>query len=514
MPTDRWWRGGVIYQVYLPTFADGNGDGVGDFAGLTERLEYLSWLGVDAVWLSPCHPSAGVDGGYDVTDLAAIDPIFGGLPAFDRFVAQAHQRGLRVLMDFVANHTSDRHAWFREAMADPASPKRKWYVFRDGRRDGPPNNWLSRFGGPAWQRVDGQWYLHSYYVEQPDLDWHNPEVRQALADVLGLWVDRGVDGFRLDAVHRIAKDPALRDNPRRPGTEAGAGWDSLVHLYDHNHPLIADYLKVIRQAVGPERVLLGEVFLSEDTGGAGSYLGPDRLDLAFHFPFAASPWQARSLAAEVARAEARFPPGFLPAWHLSNHDGPRHATRFGQRAIRPAAVVLLTLRGTTVLYQGEEIGMVDGQVPQGHGRDRLGRDPCRTPVQWEASPNAGFCPSGVRPYLPLAAGYQQRNVVAQRDDPASTLSLYRRLIALRHLSPALRRGRYRPLQTPAGAWAYRREADGEAVLVAVSFADEPLELDVPPGQLVLSTDLRRAPEQVPGPLRLGPDEAVVLLLDG
>lgn len=515
MSDGGWWQGGVLYQVYLPTFADGNGDGIGDFEGLTGRLDHLTELGVDGVWLSPAHPSGGVDGGYDVTDFFAIDPAYGGLEALAVFLGEAHRRELRVLMDFVPNHTSDRHPWFLEALADRASPRRSWYLFSDGKDGGPPNNWLSRFGGPAWERdeASGQWYLHSYYREQPDLNWHDPSLRQAMAQVLRFWVERGVDGFRVDAIHRIAKDPELRDNPLRPGADPADEWATLVHLYDHNHALVSDYLEGIRRAVGPERVLLGEVFLSEDTGGAGAYLGEDKLDLAFNFPFAACAWDPLQMAAVVAAAEARFPPGWPPAYHLSNHDMPRHASRYGEPTTRAAAVLLLTLRGTAVLYQGEEVGMIDGVVPDEARHDRLARDPARTPMQWEASPNAAFCPPGVRPWLPVAAGFETRNVAVQRGEPASLLSLYRRLVALRRGLPALRQGTYRQAEAPEGCWAYLREAGQERLLVAINFVSEAVELEVPPGRVVLSTEPEPEGERLRRFLRLGADEAVVVRLD-
>jgi alpha-glucosidase len=513
----------VVYQVYVRSFADGNGDGLGDLLGLAARLDHIVGLGADTVWLNPIHPAGGVDMGYDVTDYLDVDPAMGGMEAFDRFLAQAHGRGLRVLMDFVPNHTSDRHPWFVESRSSRDAPKRGWYWWADRRDGGPPNNWLSAFGGGAWvwDEPTGQYYLASFYPEQPDLNWENPEVRGAVGEAMRFWVSRGVDGFRLDAVHRLSKDPALRDNPVRTLSpddpdalvlaSRGDAWASQHHVHDQNGPREHEYLREVRRAVGEEAFLLGEVWHPELVGVA-RYLGPDQLDLAFNFRFAAQPWEAEAMGAAVDAVEATWPSTAWPCYHLSNHDTPRHATRYGERAVRPAAVLLLTLRGTPVLYQGEEIGMVDGPVPPDRRRDRVGRDPCRTPMQWDGSPAAGFCPPGVEPWLPLAPGHEERNVARQLEDPDSVLALYRRLVALRRSSPALRRGRYERVEGPAGCLAYLREARGERFLVAVNFTSEEAAVPVGSGVVVLHTAVRREGERAEGTLVLGGDEAAVVRL--
>lgn len=508
-----WWEGATIYQVYLRSFMDGDGDGIGDLPGLTYRLDHLASLGVDALWLSPLHPSGGADGGYDVVDYRDVAPEYGGLEAFQELLEEARRRDLRVILDFVPNHTSERHPWFQEALSQPRSPRRDWYIIAPGRDGQPPSNWYSRFGGRAWKQIGGGlWYLHSFYPEQPDLNWHQGEVREELGRALRFWLDLGVDGFRLDALQRLSKDPLLRDNPRLPGMEAVESWEAFENLYNANGPHTEFFMQEIRRAVGPGALLLGEVWVLS-MGEVARYLGPGKLDMSFNFRFQESAWQAGQMGAAIAASEARFPAGSLPSYNLSNHDVPRHPDRYGRRVIRPAAVLLLGLRGAAVLYMGEEIGMVGGEVPRERQADRLGRDSERTPMQWDGSENAGFCPPGVEPWLPVAAGYQTCNVASQQDDPHSTLSLYRQLIHLRRASPALRHGTYRQLPSPPDCLVYLREAPGERLLVAVNFASEPAELRLEAGQVVAATQPERRGERVGGGLRLEPDGAAILRLD-
>jgi alpha-glucosidase len=517
-----WWRGGAIYQVYPRSFADADGDGIGDLDGLNARLPYIASLGVEAVWLTPINPSGGVDGGYDVTDYLDVDPVFGGLPAFERFVSAAHEQGLRVIVDFVPNHTSDRHPWFVEARTGRDSPKRDWYVFVDGRGpDGqePPNNWASMFSGSAWVRDErsGQWYLASFYPQQPDLNWANPEVRRAMHDVLRTWLDRGVDGFRIDVVHRLGKDPELRDNPPTPiGALASSrrepAWSTTAHLNDENGPEVHRYLREMREALGEECLLLGEVWLL-DLGEVVRYLAPGELDLAFNFPFALSPWEPGPKTEVLALTERLFR-DVWPAWHLSNHDMPRVASRYGASAVRAAAILVLTLRGTPVLYQGEEIGMADGEVPAARRFDPIGRDGCRTPMQWDASPNAGFCPPDVEPWLPVAEGYERRNVAAQEGDPVSELALYRRLLSARREHPALATGATRPLPAPDGVLAFERSDGHERFAVMVSLGDRDLAVEPGRGRIAIPSHPQREGERVEGTTTLRPDEAIVVHLDG
>jgi alpha-glucosidase len=430
-----WWENAVVYQIYPRSFQDSDGDGSGDLPGIERRLDHLSWLGVDALWLSPIYPSPLADMGYDVADYTDVDPGYGTLEQFDALVAAAHERGLKVLMDLVPCHTSIEHPWFREHP--------DWYIWSG--RDGPANNWRASFGGIAWSpdpydRGLG-WYLHSFYPEQPDLDWRNPEVVAAMQDVLRFWLDRGVDGFRLDAIDKLVKDAELRDDPPASAPFAlplNEEYDELEHLYSQNRPEIREALGAIRAAAG-EKLLVGEVYLP--AADVTPYL--EHLDLAFAFELFHSPWERDRLAAAIEASAA-----LASAWVLSNHDFPRLATRFGEQNVRAAATLLLTLPGAAFLYQGEEIGMADGPGAD-PPIDRAGRDGARHPMQWDPSPNGGFTDG--RPWLPVVDP-AERNVAAQREDPDSLLSLYRDLIALRR---ELGDG-FQMLPSEDGVLAYRR----------------------------------------------------------
>jgi alpha-glucosidase len=374
------------------------------------------------------------------------------------------------------------------------------------------------FFGPLWTRDErsGQWFLTSFYREQPDLDWSNHAVRAALADVLRTWNARGADGFRIDVIHGLGKDPDLRDNPSPASRDAapGPGDPAGLHgerVYSENQPAVHDHVREIRAVVGAERLLLGEVWIF-DLREVVRYLAPGELDLAFNFPFAFSPWEAGAIG-EVLEVSERLFHEVWPAWHLSNHDMPRHATRHGERAVRAAAVLLLTLRGTPVLYQGEEIGMADGVVPEERAVDRMGRDGCRTPMQWDGSPNAGFCPAGTEPWLLLAAGWEGRNVALQEADDDSVLALYRRLLAARRRHPALASGPYRTLAAPPGTLAFERTAPGERFAVAANLTGEVVEVPLGRGRVAVATSLGREGEVVGPGVGLGPDEAVVVALE-
>jgi alpha-glucosidase len=408
-----WWEDAVVYQIYPRSFQDSDGDGVGDLRGITQRLDHLVWLGVDAFWLSPIYPSPLADFGYDVSDYTGVDPQLGSLDDFDELVAAARERGLRVLLDLIPCHTSIEHPWFREHP--------DWYIWSP--IDGPPNNWVSAFGGPAWSRDDqtGCWYLHSFYPEQPDLDWRNPEVVEAFQEVVRFWLDRGANGFRLDAIDRLVKDDQLRDDPPASGKfplplrEDSA---KLERVYSGNRPEAIDALRTIREAAG-DALLVGEVF--QPTSKYPPYL--EVLDLVFAFEFLFSPFETDSLRAAI---EPAVQLGGV-AWVMSNHDFDRLATRVGPENLRAAATLLLSLPGTAFLYQGDEIGL-----PNGPGADppfdRAGRDPMRHPMQWDASPNGGFTTG--TPWLP-PIDPAERNVEAQREDPDSLLNLYRDLIEKR-----------------------------------------------------------------------------------
>jgi alpha-glucosidase len=408
-----WWEDAVVYQIYPRSFQDSDGDGVGDLPGIQQRLDHLSYLGVDAFWLSPIYPSPLADFGYDVSDYTAVDPVFGTLDDFDSLIAAAHERGLHVLLDLVASHTSIEHPWFRE------HPER--YIWSPV--DGPPNNWAAAFGGPAWSADAGGrgWYLHTFYPEQPDLDWRNPDVVTAMQDVVRFWLDRGVDGFRVDAVNGIVKDADLRDDPPASGAfplPLMGDAAELDHVYSGNRPEVTEALAALREAAG-DALLVGEVYLA--TSEYPRYL--EHLDLVFAFELLHSPWDRERLrkAIEPALALGRV------AWVLSNHDFPRLATRVGEDHLREAAELLLSLPGPAFIYQGDEIGLADGPGAD-PSFDRAGRDRHRHPMQWDATRNGGFTTGS--PWLPPVDA-ERRNVEAQRGDPGSLLEHYRSLIARR-----------------------------------------------------------------------------------
>lgn len=490
-----WWQTGVIYQIYPRSFMDGNNDGTGDLPGIASKLDYLRWLGIDAIWLSPIYPSPMADFGYDVTNYTGIDPLFGTLDDFDRLLAEAHRREIKVVLDLVPNHTSDEHPWFAESRASRDSPKRDWYIWRDpAPGGGPPNNWQSAFGGgPAWtyEAATDQYYLHLYDPKQPDLNWRNPAVRGALYDVMRFWLDRGVDGFRVDVITGLIKDDQFRDNPPNPEwREGGQPWKRQVMVYNDNRPEVHEVIREMRAVVDayPGRVLIGETYLPP--AGLASYYGAalDEVHLPFNFRLLDLAWEAPLIRAAVDVYEAALPAGAWPNWVLDNHDRPRIRTRAGGEAqARVAQMLLLSLRGTPTCYYGDEIGMHDVPIPPQLVRDPLGvhapahgRDPARTPMQWDAGPHAGF--SAAEPWLPIADDYRLVNVAAERDDPRSMLALFRRLIALRRALASLAWGSYRALDVPvADALAYLREADGRRILVALNLSPRPQRLDLAAG---------------------------------
>jgi len=524
----QWWQRGSIYHVYPRSFQDANGDGIGDLPGITGRLEYCRWLGCDAVWLSPIYPSPMADFGYDVADHTGVDPRFGTLDDFDRLMAEARRLGLRILMDYVPNHTSEQHPWFVASRSSRHDPHRHWYVWRDpAPGGGPPNNWLSVFGGSSWtfDPTTGQYYLHSYLKEQPDLNWRNPEVERAMLDVMRFWLERGVHGFRIDSVSRLVKDAEFRDNPPNPDYRPGqAPYHQQRATYSADRPDLLPILARMRQLADryADTVLLGEAYLP--AARLRAYYGEGRpgLHFPFNFQLIRSPWDAAAVGSLVEQYEAELPAGLWPNWVLGNHDNHRVATRIGRRQARVAAMLLLTLRGTPVLYYGDEIGMVDVAVPADRVRDPweknvpglgLGRDPERSPMQWDAGPHAGF--STAAPWLPVAGDHRQVNVALQREDPRSMLSLVRALLAIRAAHPALFGGRYVPVPSPhPDVMLYRREAENERFLVALNFGGAPREIGLgSPGErgsVVVSTLLDRAGEPVETPLCLRPDEGLLL----
>jgi alpha-glucosidase len=468
----RWWRGGTIYHVYPRSFQDASGDGVGDLAGVRERLPYLAWLGVDALWLSPFYVSPMADFGYDVADHCDVDPLFGTLEDFDALVAEARRLGLRVILDYVPNHTSVEHPWFAEHP--------EWFLWRD-----EPNNWISSFGGSAWTRLGERFYYHAYLPEQPDLDWRREDVRRAMLDVLRFWCDRGADGFRIDALRQTIKDALWRDNPVNPDWHgSGDEYDALLPVFSTDQPEVQDLVRLFRETVG-DRLLIGELYLPLDRLVAYYASG---LDMPANFHLLTCEWSAGSLAELIERYEALLPEGAWPNWVLGNHDRPRVASRLGAAQAPAAAMLLTTLRGTPTLYYGDEIGMEDVDVP--HPVDPWGRrDPARTPMQW-GSP--AF--SAVEPWLPY--GDPSVSVDAQRDDPASLLSLYRRLLRVR------REFALEPYETLAADDALVFRRGSHIVAINVSPGDVAVSLR---GRVVVGTG-----ESVDGEVRLSAGAGVVV----
>jgi alpha-glucosidase len=529
MPEKTWWKHGIVYQIYPRSFQDTNGDGIGDLKGICERLDYLGWLNVDAIWISPIYPSPMCDFGYDIADYCDVDPIFGTLRDFDHLVAEAHAKGLKVILDFVPNHTSDQHAWFQESRASRTNRKRDWYIWRDAKPDGgPPNNWISNFGGSAWQwdGATGQYYYHAFLKEQPDLNWRNADVRRAMHDVLRFWLDRGVDGFRVDVIWHLMKDPEFRDNPPNPGYQMGRPEiDRLLQVYSTDQPDVHDVIAGMRRVLEEyeNRVLIGEIYLPIERLVA--YYGTDLsgAHLPFNFQLIQSVWAARDIQMLVNEYEAALPPGGWPNWVLGNHDQPRIAARVGEAQARVAAMLLLTLRGTPTMYYGDEIGLGRVEIPRDRVQDPweknepglgIGRDPERTPMQWDASRHAGFSP--VEPWLPLAPDYEHRNVGRLRHDTRSILTLYRQLVAFRRKHRALSIGTYAAIPAPEHVLGYQRHYGGERLGILLNLSQEAQTVRLPAararGKLLLSTHLDREDEGIDGVAELRPDEGIIMAL--
>ncbi len=522
-----WWKEAIIYEIYARSFQDSNGDGIGDLEGIRRRLDYLCWLGIDAIWITPVYPSPMRDFGYDVSNYCDIDPIFGSLVDFDRLVADAHARGLKIVMDFVPNHTSDQHPWFVESRSSRTARRRDWYIWRDGKDGGPPNNWISNFGGSAWERDDatGQYYYHAFLREQPDLNWRNPEVRAAMHDTLRFWLDRGVDGFRMDVLWHLMKDPELRDNPPNPAYQPSqAEIEKLLQVYSADHPDIHGVIKELRGVLDayPDRVLIGEIYLPLQRLVA--YYGEDMsgAHLPFNFQLLQTPWNARMIASVIAEYEGLLSPKTWPNWVLGNHDKPRIAARVGQAQARVAAMLLLTLRGTPTLYYGDELGIGQVSIPPERVQDPwernepglgLGRDPERTPMQWDASPGAGFTTG--TPWLPLSPDAAASNVDSLARDETSILSLYRKLIAMRREHPALRAGSYTQLTIEGGddVLGYIRQHGSERwiVLLNLGASDVTVQSDALAGARVrISTHLDREGDLAAERVILRPAEGLLL----
>ena len=534
---DEWWKTGVIYQIYPRSFMDSNGDGVGDLQGVIEKLDYLNdgterSLGIDAIWLSPIFPSPMADFGYDISNYCDIHPLFGNLAVFDKLITEAHKRAIKIILDFVPNHTSNLHPWFLESRSNRQNPKRDWYIWRDGKVDGSlPNNWGSAFGGPAWEwdEQTGQYYLHSFLKEQPDLNWRNPRVRNAMLDVLRFWLERGVDGFRMDVIGMILKDPDLRDNPLLIGDKTFSddinSYSQQEHLYDQDQDEVHVIIREIRKVLDeyPQSVGIGELWYELPRWIRYYGANGDELQLPFNFRLMHIPWTARAVQGSVDEMEDALPDFAWSNYVLNNHDSPRLISKIGGGQARIAAILLLTLRGTPTLYYGEELGMENAMIDKNNMRDpqgfRLGaeksRDPGRNPMQWTGDRYAGF--STVEPWLPLAPDYQKKNVLAESNDPASMLSLYRKLIQLRKQQPALQVGSYRAIQVKSpDCFVFERELADDRFLIALNFAANPVDLHLPgfsSGQMFLSTYLDRKDVLASDDLKLRENEGVIIKIE-
>lgn len=528
-----WWQNGIIYQIYPRSFQDSNGDGIGDLPGILSRLDYVQSLGVKTVWLSPIYPSPMHDFGYDVADYCGIHPQFGSMADFDALLAETHRRGMKLLLDLVPNHTSDEHPWFSESRSSRDNPKRDWYIWRDPAPDGGvPNNWLSHFGGPAWtfDAHTGQYYLHLFVKQQPDLNYRNPEVMNALRGSMRFWLDKGVDGFRVDVIWMMIKDAHFRDEELNSGWDGVAPYGRIKHERTQNLPEVHDVIREMRKVLDAydERMMVGEIYMPN--ADLMTYYGAelDECHMPFNFQLIRAKWDAVGVREKVDAYEAVLPSGGWPNWVLGNHDQHRLATRIGEAQSRVANMLLLTLRGTPTCYYGDEIGMVDVPIPLDMVQDPpavnqpaiahiVGRDPERTPMQWDASPNAGFAAPGVKTWLPLAADYQARNVAAQVDDPTSFLSFYRALAALRNAEPALNVGAYRSVDAGSDAvFAYVRSHDETAFLVVLNFGGRAQRLDLsavgPRAELILATGMDRRGAVNLAALELAANEGLVLRL--
>jgi alpha-glucosidase len=525
MPT--WWQQGTIYHVYPRSFQDSNGDGIGDLDGIRLRLDYFAWLGIDAIWISPFYPSPMRDFGYDVADYCGIAPLFGTLESFDALIAGAHALGLKLILDFVPNHTSELHPWFVASRSSREDPKRDWYIWRDPAQDGgPPNNWLSHFGGSAWtfDPHSGQYFYHAYLAEQPDLNWRNPEVRAAMHEVMRFWLRRGVDGFRVDVIWHLIKDAAFRDNPPNPAwTTKLPDIERLLPLYSADQPEVHEVIAGMRSVVDEfkDRVLIGEIYLPLERLVAyyGEKLAGAHLPL--NFQLLETPWSARKIADLITRYEGALPEGAWPNFVLSNHDRPRVAARIGESKARLAAMLLLTLRGTPTLYYADELGFGHVPVPDHLALDPwgkrepglgVGRDSSRTPMQWDESEFAGF--STHAPWLPLTEDHARRNVAALARDDASILALVRALLWVRRRHSALASGTFRLIEVRDQILCYERCRGQNRVLVALNLGSNLEQIRALPTpsrwRILLSSACDRSGELASEGIELRPDEGLLL----
>lgn len=532
----QWWQKAVIYQIYPRSFKDSTGNGIGDLQGVINKLDYLVTLGIDAIWLSPFYPSPMNDFGYDISDYTNVDPMFGDLQTMDRLIEQAHQRNIKIIIDYVPNHTSDEHDWFIESSSSRDNPKADWYIWKDAKPDGSlPNNWGSVFGGPAWtwNETRQQYYFHQFEPTQPDLNWRNPVVKEAMLDVLRFWMDRGVDGFRMDVVYMIWKHEDMPDQPLIEGSTGRGSVDlygTQHQIYSMNYDGIHNIMREIRATLDEygDKVMIGEIWLPLEERLA--YHGDDD---EFHMPFNfallggadfTNPlgWSAEYVQQSVDEYETALQANQWPNYVLGNHDVNRLATRIGEKQARVGTMLLLTLRGTPTLYNGDEIGMINGDITEDLIQDpqglRLGlkmsRDFCRTPLQWDANPLAGFSPTGTQStWLPVTHDYKTRNIEAQMEDDTSMWTLTHRLLTMRKNSPTLLAGKQYSIESPAGCFAYIREGDTEKYCIVLNFTSEEQIVAIPAGgEVILSTHLDRQEVISTGKVTLRGDEGLLIHL--
>ncbi len=525
-----WWKHGVFYQIYPRSFMDSNGDGIGDLQGIIDRMDYLVDLGVDAIWISPFYESPMKDFGYDISNHKAIHPLFGDMETLDRLIISAHERRLRVVLDYVPNHTSDQHPWFLEARSSREHSKREWFLWKDPHpQGGPPNNWESFFGGSAWEwdKANQQYYLHLFLKEQPDVNWRNPDLASAMLDIMHFWLKKGVDGLRVDAVIACLKHPDFPDNPihdNHPFTQIGL---SQEPKYTVDQPDLHDLLREFRHVSDQyeDRVLLGETGLF-DWESLMRYYGQalDEFQIPFNFQLMFTPWNVQAMQQKITEYYAHLPQGAMPNFVLGNHDAPRVATRFGHQNHRSVGMLLLTLYGIPTLYYGDELGMENGIIPPDQIQDPwalnkpeagMGRDPMRTPMQWDASSHAGFTSANATPWLPVAVNYKECNVDIQRKDPQSTLHFYKKLLHLRRTSPALHRGNLNFLKgLPENILGYARLWEAQHWLVLINFGEDSCLLNLPEvegdGKVLLSSHSRDETSVSLKNIELEPHESLLL----
>ena len=527
-----WWQTQIIYQIYPRSFQDSNADGIGDLPGIMQRLDHLQWLGINAIWLSPVFPSPMKDFGYDISDYCDIHPIFGSMKDFDELLNEVHRRKMKLLLDFVPNHTSDQHPWFLESRSSKINPKRDWYIWRDAKADGSePNNWLAMFGGSGWEwdEATKQYYYHAFLKEQPDLNFRNPEVMEAILNIMKFWLDKGIDGFRVDVMWYLIKDAQLRDNPANPNYQPHMGnYEKLLPVYSTDQPEVHQIVQKMRKLLDQynDRMMIGEIYLPVDKMVA--YYGTQEnkgAHLPFNFLLLSAPWNARQIAATIDEYEGMLPHDGWPNWVLGNHDQSRIASRVGLHQAKVAAMLLLTLRGTPTIYYGDEIGMTDVPIPFNEVQDpqglnmpgkNLSRDPSRTPMQWDKTLNAGF--SNAKPWLRIDRLYQRVNAAIQKEDPYSMLTLYRLLIALRHKEPSLNAGNYIPIYSDQQVISFLRKTEGhDKFLIVLNLTHRPSYYNPKNFLFKGIVEIATAPEldgtKVENSIDLAGDEGIIIRLE-